>query len=171
MRPRKTKKRSAWLITWESSRDDYLKDLQRPRVVAILKPQLSSSTIKNLLPILFTTESQLTFGEKISYSFARHRAGLLREDLQSIYCGDNPWLRARLVTNLYVQTYENTHYRETLHWTEYPRKDINPDTHRLIDVLPARQDSEDAHFDVLFYGKSFLEEKATTSEAESSGKE
>lgn len=68
-RVRKPKKRNAWSITWESSRDDYFKDLNRPRVVAILKPQLDSSTIKKLLPILFTSESHLTFGEKIGYGF------------------------------------------------------------------------------------------------------
>ena len=65
MHPRKPKKRNAWLITRESPREDYLRDLQRPHVVAIPKPQISSSTIKSLLPVLFTSESHLTFGEKI----------------------------------------------------------------------------------------------------------
>lgn len=100
MRSGKPKKRNAWLITWESSRDDYLKHLQRPRVVAILKPQISSATMKAILPILFTSESQLTFGEKISYSFRRRVLGWLRLEESSICCGDNPWLRARMVSDL-----------------------------------------------------------------------
>jgi hypothetical protein len=61
MRVKKPSKRNAWLITWESSRDDYLADLKRTQVVAILKPQLSSSTIAALLPVLFISESKLTF--------------------------------------------------------------------------------------------------------------
>jgi len=154
---RKPKKRNAWLITWESSREDYLKDLQRPRVVAILKPQLASRAIRKLLPILFTTESQLTFGEKISYSFTARPAGWIHNDMQCICCGGNPWLCARLVSDLYVQTYENTNYHQTLHWTENPCYRREPDTHQLLEVLPERKDSADTHFDILWYGKSFLD--------------
>jgi hypothetical protein len=151
----KPKKRNAWLITWESSRDDYLRD--RPRVVAILKPQISSETIKTILPVLFTSEYQLTFSEKISYSFSRRGPNWLRREDGAISCGGNPWLRARAVYDLYVQTYGNTYYRQTLHWTE-PRYSIDPKTNRPVEVFPAQRNSEDVHFDVLWYRKSFLDE-------------
>jgi hypothetical protein len=118
----KPKKRKAWLITWESSRDDYLKDLNRPRVVAILKSQLDSSTIKKILAVLFTSESHLTFSEKIGYSFCKQDRHWLRSDFNSIIrCGDNPWLQARLVKELWVEHHPETVYRQTLHWTEYAR--------------------------------------------------
>ena len=158
-RVRKPKKRNAWLITWESSRDDYFKDLNRPRVVAILKPQLDPSTIKKMLPILFTSESHLTFGEKIGYSFCRRNPGWLRSDFNCvIYCGNNPWLQARLVKELWVETYPETVLRQTLHWTEHARHQEDRETFKLVVVHPEYACSEDVDFDVLWYGRSFLEE-------------
>jgi hypothetical protein len=156
---RKPKKRNAWLITWESSRDDYFKDLDRPRVVAILKPQLNPSTIKRILPILFTSESHLTFGEKISYSFSRRNSGWLRSDFNCvIYCGNNPWLQARIVKELWVERYPETAWRQTLHWTEHTRYRVDAETFKPVVVHPEYECSEDGHFDVMWYGRSFLDE-------------
>jgi hypothetical protein len=125
MRSRKPKTRNAWLITWESSREDYLRDLNRPRVVdlrdlnrprvvAILKPQYDQSTIRRMLPVLYSSEKQLTFSEKIGYSFYRQSPSFLCYEQLSICCGENPWLRARPVKKLYVQSYPETMYRQTL---------------------------------------------------------
>jgi hypothetical protein len=158
MRSRKPKKRNAWLITWESSRDDYFKDLQRPRVVAILKPQISDRTIKSILQVLFTSESHLMFGEKISYSFSQQSPSFLRTDGESIFCGGNPWLHARPVSDLFVETYDNTQWRQTLHWTERPRYTFDANGDHRTEVFAAQSRSEDVHFDVLWYGKSFLNE-------------
>lgn len=152
------RKKQSWLITWESSRDDYLADLNRPRIVAILRPQYSSQTIKSFLTVLFTSESMLTFSEKIGYSFSRHQSNWLREEDGYIRCGHNPWLRARLVKDLYVQRYGDTVWRQTLHWTEFPRYGEDQETFELVEVHPERQCSEDGHFDMLWYGQSFLEE-------------
>ncbi len=69
MRTQKPKTRNVWLITWEAVPSYRLEDLGRPRIVAILKPQISDSTLKKVLPILFTSESRLTFTEKIGVSF------------------------------------------------------------------------------------------------------
>jgi hypothetical protein len=41
---------------------------------------------------------------------------------------------------------------------EEPRYAPDPETIRLIETYPARPCSEDVHFDVLWYGKSFLDE-------------
>jgi hypothetical protein len=152
------RKRKGWLITWESSRDDYLADLKRPRVIAILKAQYQSGTIRTILPILFTAESQLTFSEKLGYSFGRRRRNWLREEADSISCGDNPWIRARLVKDLYVEHYDNTIWRQTLHWTEYARYKEDPDTFELVVAHPERQCAEDVSFDMLWYGRDFLRE-------------
>lgn len=160
MRPRKPKTRRAWLITWESSRPDYLKDLDRPRVVAILKPQLGSDFIRRLLPILYTTESKLTFREKIGWSFERIQPGWLRNELQCICYGGNPWLNARRVEDLYVQCYESTLDRETLHWTESAQYGIDRATRRPVEVVPARSGSEDVQFDILWNGESLPAEDA-----------
>lgn len=160
MRIRKPKKRNAWLITWESRRKDYLRDLQRPRVVAILKPQIERTTIRKILPILFISESQLAFSEKISHSFFKRPPGWIHEDMQSISCGHNSWLYGRRVTDLYVETYDNDDHHQTLHWMEEPHYAEDPNTFRLVEVRPACACSEDVHFDILWYGKSFLDEDA-----------
>ena len=138
------KKRSAWLITWESSRDDYLADLRRPRVVAILRPQLSPSTIAAILPVLFISESKLTFSEKICYGLLKRPRRWVRHGLRRICCGPNPWLEARLVKDLYVEKHPDSDFHQTLHWTEYPNRSVEPtdgDPHRLC--------MEEAHFDCL----------------------
>jgi hypothetical protein len=121
-------------------------------------PQIDSGTIKKILPILFISESKLTFNEKIGHSFFKRPAGWVSQDLQSICCGQNPWLRARRVTDLYVETHSDTVYCETLHWMEEPGYAEDPKTFRLVEAYPARACSEDVHFDVLWYGKSFLDE-------------
>ena len=137
---------------------DYLENLQRPRVVAIIKPQTRLRTIKLLLPVLFTSESQLTFSEKISRSFFRQSSGWLRSENGSLMCGSNPWLYARLVSGLFVETYEDTHWRQTLHWDEPARSHFDGETNNTVEVMPKQPRSEEVHFDVLWYGKSFLDE-------------
>ena len=130
------------------------------RVVAILKPQYERSTIRRILRALYTSESALTFSEKIGYSFGRQSPSFLRDEEYSICCGGNPWLRARLVKELYVQPYPDTVWRETLHWTEHPRTREDPETFELAVVFPERQCYEDVEFDRTWYGRSFLEEEA-----------
>ena len=96
MRARRPKRRNAWLITWEAVPSYRLKDLGRPRVVAILKPQISDSTIKKVLPVLFTSESRLTFSEKIDVSFFAQQAFSLHKDFNGRFSwGKNPHLWAR----------------------------------------------------------------------------
>jgi hypothetical protein len=160
MRTHKPKTRNAWLITWESSREDYLRDLNRPRIVAILKPQYEHSTIRRILPVLYASEKPLRFSEKISFGFGRQSASFLRVEELSICCGGNPWLRARPVKDLYVESYSETAWRETLHWTEQEYCRENPETYERVIVVPERQCCEDVHFDKLWYGRSFLEEDA-----------
>jgi hypothetical protein len=160
MRTRKPKTRNAWLITWESSREDYLRDLNRPRVVAILKPQYEHGSIRRMLAALYTSEKALRFSEKIGYSFGRQSASFLRAEGLSICCGGNPWLRARPVKRLYVESYPDTDWRETLHWTEHEYSWEDAETYQRVVVAQERDCSEDVHFDKLWYGRSFLEEDA-----------
>ena len=130
--------------------------------MAILKPQIESSTIRKILPILFISESPLTFSEKIGHSFFKRPPGWIHHDLQSISCGHNPWLHARRVTDLYVETYDDDDNRQTLHWVEEPRFAQDPNTFRLVEACSARACSEDVHFDILWDGKSFLDEDTKT---------
>ena len=43
-----------------------------------------------------------------------------------------------------------------------PRYTIDPNTYHLVEEFPAQPQSEDVHFDVLWYGTSFLDEDKIT---------
>jgi hypothetical protein len=151
MRARKPKRRNAWLITWEAVPSYRLEDLGRPRVVAILKPQISDSTIKKVLPILFASESRLTFTEKVGVSFLAQQTGWLHKDFNGrVSCGKNPHLWARRVKDLYVQSHEDAWDHETLHWTELAGHDVDPETLRIVEASPEYQCSEDVRFEKLW---------------------
>jgi hypothetical protein len=138
------KKRKAWLITWESSREDYLADLKRPKIVAILRSRTSLKTIKLLLPVLYSTESRLTFSQKITHSLQPLNPHLHFSEMQSVCYGMNPWLRARPVLDLYVYKFKNSEH-ETLKWTEYSYTTEDPETSEFI-TNPAREESCEANF-------------------------
>jgi len=141
------------LITWESSREDYVRDLLWPRVVAILKPQLSSRRIKQFLALLYTSERQLTFSEKIGGSLCKPNPGFLRTDQDGrIYCGGNPWLCARVVSELFVDVDEEDDHHETLHWIEPAAYESDPATNQLFETHAAKPRSEEVHFDRLWQG-------------------
>ena len=151
MRARRPKRRNAWLITWEAVPSYRLEDLGRPRVVAILKPQISDSTIKKVLPVLFASESRLTFSEKIDVSFFAQQAFWLHKDFNGRFsCGKNPHLWARPVKDLHVESHEDAWDHQTLHWTELARYDVEPETQRIFEASPEYQCSEDVRFETLW---------------------
>lgn len=154
MGTKRPKRRNAWLITWESPRQDYLENLRRPIVVAILKPQLSDATIERVLPILFASESRLTFTEKIGHAFFKQHPRWLYSYRQSIFCGDKPYLHARLVKNLYVERHKDSDWHQTLHWTERAKYELESDATRTVKVKDEEERSEEVHFDELCYGES-----------------
>ena len=144
------KRRSAWLITWEGV-EYSLADLHRPRVVAILKSRISDHTIEKVLPILFTSESRLTFADKIGVSFLKQKAGWLQRDFNGrISCGTNPHLWARRVKNLYVELHDDSWDHQTLHWTELARYDEDPQTLAIIEAAPEYQRSEEVRFETIW---------------------
>jgi hypothetical protein len=143
----KLKKRNAWLITWEGM-PYALEDLGRPRVVAILKSHVSETTVEKILPVLFISESPLTFSEKIGIAFAAHRPSWLRKDFNGrVSCGDHPHLWARRVRDLYAESHDDACDHQTLHWTEPPRYKEDPQTLELVEASPAYPCSEEVRFD------------------------
>lgn len=150
MRIPRAKRRSAWLITWEGV-EYSLADLHRPRVVAILKSQINNRTIEKVLPILFTSESHLTFTDKIGVSFLKQQARWLHRDFNGrISCGTNPHLWARRVKNLYVESHDDAWDHQTLHWTEPARYDEDPQTLRIIEAAPEYECSEEVRFETIW---------------------
>jgi len=145
------KKRKAWLITWESPREDYLADLKRPKVVAILPSRTPLKTIKLLLPVLYSTESRLTFSQKMAHSLQPFQSNLLSLEMQSVCYGMNPWLLARQVSDIYVHSFRDSEH-EILHWKEYSYMSEVPGTDEFIKI-PAREESCEVNFDEMW--KSF----------------
>lgn len=144
MSPKPHKKRKAWLITWESSREDYLANLKRPKIVAILKSRTPLKTIKLLLPILYSTESRLTFNQKIFHCFRPLNSDSIFLEMRSICYGTNPWLRARQVSDLYVHAFKATEH-EILHWTECSYTAEDSENGKFINY-PAREETCDINF-------------------------
>lgn len=122
-------------------------------MVAILKPQISSSTIEKVLPILFTSESRLPFSEKISVAFFPQQKDWLHKDFNGHYsCGRNPYLWARLVKDLYVESHDDAWDHQTLHWTGLSRYDLDRETRRPFEAHPEYSCSEDVRFEELWDG-------------------
>jgi hypothetical protein len=158
-RSRKPKRRKAWLVTWEFARQDYFEDLNRPRVVAILNPRLTDDTVKRILPVLFASEKQMTFSDKIGYTLSKPPEYWLRREFDGrISTGGHPWLEARVVKDLWIEDYADDIHHQTLHWTEHERYAPHPETGDPVVVHPAQDRSEDVHFDKVWYGRSFLDE-------------
>lgn len=150
---KKPKKRKAWLITWESSRRDYLENLNRPIVVAVLKPQLSDDTIKRILPVLFASESKLTFAEKIGHGLMKQPPGWISRYCQSHFCGNNPWLHARKVKDLHLIRHEDSDYHQTLCWTEVEKYNFDDTRSKVVKVLGETEGSVETRFDQVWWGE------------------
>lgn len=136
-----TRPRKAWLITWESSRKDHMAHLKRPKIVCILDSRLHHRTIRRILPVLYCSENRFLLSEKIAHGTCREvQKRRMRKDhnAEILSYGENPWLFARKVDNLYV---EARRFTQVLHWTELPRYKVNPETLEFIETVPRRADS------------------------------
>ena len=111
---------NAWLITWQWSGEHAR---VRDPLVAILSSRKSRSSIAELVEFLYLRAS----GEAADLAYYANRRKLLRYPAQidqncRITCGHNPWLYARVVSNLSVEA--NADRTEVIRWRE-------PDTHGL----------------------------------------
>jgi hypothetical protein len=143
-----TRKRKAWLITWESPRLDYIEDLGRPRIVAILNSRHADKAIKTILLVLFYSESRMTFSQKLEASLSSSSSKSFWQEMGGICYGDNPWLWARTVSDLHVQKCQGCHDVETVFWKEpsYMKSSDENDGRERIDP---RQRSESKDFRCL----------------------
>lgn len=118
----------AWLITWE-----WMGEHARPAkpVVAILDPRLSGARVAELVEFLYRCTSY-TLLDQVNF-FGRDRAaGYVAKYGEiggvpwqgEVTCGDNPWLRARLVDNFRVE--KDSSGQEHATWSERPRPRATP---------------------------------------------
>jgi hypothetical protein len=106
-----TLSKSAWLVTWVGTTG-----VPKDPIVAILNYRNSGRSVRDFVEQLYVTlqadiEMKLAYAKKPKDT--PYRAS--KTPFQRIFCGHNPWLYARLVSNLKA-------HGEKLTWTE-PRSE------------------------------------------------
>src|SRR6266852_1987678 len=100
--------KSAWVVTWEGTTD--IPD----NPVAVLNYRMSASSVQDFVELLYAS---LTYGPRDKLLVARNRKAnpypATMNLFQRIDCGDNPFLHARLVSDLKMVD-------DRLTWTEPP---------------------------------------------------
>lgn len=90
--------KSAWLVTWEGT-----SDIPPDPVVAILNYRTSAASVKELVEQMYAA---LSYTPREKLLCAKNRKNnpypATMSVFQNISCGDNPWLYARLVTDIKV---------------------------------------------------------------------
>ena len=115
---------SAWLVTWESTAE-----LDRDRVAAVFRPQLSAEVVRRMVEMLYAT-SEYSPGEQIRWALKPkenpYSATFAFIDgvrwRGQIHCGHNPFLYARLVDELRAEPQDDG--TEQTVWVERPRPDL-----------------------------------------------
>jgi len=130
------KKRKAWLITWQSPREDYLNDLGRPIIAAILDSRVPADAIGYMLQALYCSESGLTLLEKLTIGGIEARRRYGKGYLGEIRFGSNPSLVARRVKNLYIE--RTSPFEQTVFWTEEAQFTQEHCSNRLKEIVPER---------------------------------
>lgn len=100
---------SAWLVTWEST-----SPLDRNKIVAVFRPQLAAEKIRQIVEALYSS-SVYTDREKIRWALKSKENPYPAEFDRingvpwqgRIHCGHNPYLFARLVDELRVESRED----------------------------------------------------------------
>jgi hypothetical protein len=118
----KARGKRAWLVTWEWSGEHAR--VEEP-IAAVFRPQLSGERVLELVDCIYAF-SEFTPRERMTVAL-NPKTTLPRAKFGEVYgggdvwhgevlCGDNPWLRARLVDDLVIDddTPQGT-------WKERPR--------------------------------------------------
>jgi hypothetical protein len=114
--------RSAWLVTWEWSGDHAR--VEDP-VVALFNYRWPGETVRLVVEQIY---SALKYSISDKFAVARNRKNTpypaQARDIDGvpwlgeISCGNNPWLRARIVENVRLEI--DTNGRRILNWDERP---------------------------------------------------
>jgi hypothetical protein len=133
---KKPKGFKAWLVTWE-----WLGNHAKPKekVVEILDPRLHPERVREIVELLYHREALLS--EKIAWRLRRRKQPYpaefqILEGVKwryDITCGHNPWLRARPVENLIIQT--DADDKETASWTD---RHHLPEVRKMLRLMSVR---------------------------------
>jgi hypothetical protein len=124
---------TAWLITWEWM-GDHAKAEQK--IAAILNPRWSSKRVREYVESIYV-DSHYSIAERIAYaktrSFNPYPAEFVRVSGVAwegqITCGHNPWLFARLVSNLAAAGESDGH--NGVIWSEQSVSDFENNCRKL----------------------------------------
>lgn len=119
--------KKAWLVTWEWSGDHARVE---DRIVAVFGPRLSGERVRELVDCIHSV-LKYTPRERMAWTF-NPKANPYPAQFGEVYgggvrwtgevtCGDNPWLRARLVDDLVI---DEDHPQGA--WKERPRPHRKP---------------------------------------------
>ena len=120
----KPKGKKAWLITWEGSESEYS---GRCKIVAVLRPQVGQRWVEDLLPILYSSESNYSLNDKIEFGPIASKSPFFRKAYADInvelWYGEFPkyFLCARQVADLRCEPSKTDCFENTIYWTELPR--------------------------------------------------
>lgn len=111
------KRKSAWLITWEASTSDRLERLGRHRIIAVLDARKSRRQIREYCAVLFHSDRGITLREQLRDANLTWCRWQWHGD--ELHGGYNPYIRARIVSDLFVEQPDAHH--QVLHFTERAR--------------------------------------------------
>jgi hypothetical protein len=130
---KKRKAFKAWLVTWE-----WFGNHAKPKdkIVEILDPRITPERVRQIVELLYHRDASLR--EKIAWRLSK-RTQIYPAEFQTmegvrwtgeIICGHNPWLRARLVDNLIIET--DAESKETASWDDrHPLREVRKILRRI----------------------------------------
>ncbi len=146
--------KSAWVITQEGTR-------HATEVIGILSARKSADTAKDYVEWLYAL---LHYGPSEHLDLAKYQKPFNPSEAQfmttntglrvsnTITCGDNPFLAARLAKNVSLIDQDSEH--PNLKWTNPDRLVCEKDTHRVITKIPGETYQAPVH---LPLGRQVLE--------------
>ena len=121
---KKDRGRTAWLVTRH-----WVADYPKCEVAAIFSPRLGGGRVREFVELIYVTSGYFTLSEQLSMRWSRYgqipyaaRFGQTKEGAPfagEVLCGDDPYLRARLVDDLKVE--RDADGNEKPVWKERPR--------------------------------------------------
>ncbi len=124
MSSKKVRGPAAWLVTRH-----WIADHPKWEVAAIFSPRLGGVRVREFVELIYLTSGYFTLSERLSIMWSRYGQtpyvatfGQTNEGDPwegEILCGDDPYLRARLVDDLTVERDADGHEKPV--WKERPR--------------------------------------------------
>ena len=128
--------KSAWLVTWGVLGDAAA---VADEIAAVFPRQWSQDRVKVCVEWLYALSSS-TVAELVRYAGRPSRNPYrAKTEGEWIWCGHHPWLEARIVTDLAVETGEDLF--EAVSWVEPDRWRLDEDSGRVVRVAKGRRHS------------------------------